>query len=279
MKFIIGKKMNMTQLWEDNNVIAITPVLAGPCTVTQVKTKANDGYSALQLSFGEKKKKNIRKPQLGHVKKLNIQPRHLKEFRTEELTDVKAGDTINVATFEKGDIVAVTGTSKGKGFQGVVKRHGFKGQITTHGTKDQVRMPGSVGALGPAHVFKGTRMGGRMGGKRITTTNLEIVGVNVEENIIYIKGAVPGAVNGLLMINGRGELKTNPQVKEEKKEEIKEEVVVAETPVEATEISEELKEEKVETVKEVEEVKAEIVEEAPTEENKKEESSGEVSNK
>ncbi len=243
--------MNMTQIWENDKVIAVTPVLAGPCVVAQVKTKDSDGYGALQLSFGEKKEKNIKKPQLGHVKKLNIKPRHLKEFRTNELGEVKAGDIINVATFEKGDIVAVTGTSKGKGFQGVVKRHGFKGQPTTHGTKDQVRMPGSIGPLGPAHVFKGTRMGGRMGGKKITTTNLEIIKIDLDNNLLFIKGAVPGAINGLLMIKGQGELKVNvkPEVKkeeeapkEEKAEEAKEEKI--------EEKKEEVKEEKVEDKKE-----------------------------
>lgn len=273
----------MTQVWENDKVIAVTPVLAGPCTVTQVKTKDSDGYSALQLAFGEKKKKNIKKPQIGHVKNLNINPRHLKEFRTTELGEVKAGDIINVATFEKGDIIAVTGVSKGKGFQGVVKRHGFKGQTTTHGTKDQVRMPGSVGPLGPAHVFKGTRMGGRMGGKKITTTNLEVVKVDLENNIILIKGALPGAVNGLVTINGQGELKLNvkPEVKKEevvteataeKKEEVKPEETKPEEKKEEQAKEKTTAEPKAEAKKEEAPAKEEIKEEVPTKkvEDKKE---------
>jgi len=269
MKFILGKKMSMTQIWVDDKVMAVTPVLAGPCTVTQIKTKEKDGYQSLQLAFGERKEKNIKKPQLGHVKNLNIKPKHVREFRTTETTDVKAGDIINVATFETGDIVNVTGTSKGKGFQGVVKRWGFHGQQKTHGTKDQLRMPGSIGALGPAHVLKGTKMGGRMGGDRVTTTNLEIAGVDLENNILLIKGAVPGAVNGLVLIKGKGELKLN--IQPEKKEEVKEEVKAEEAPVEEKKEeskTEEVKEEKVEEVKEekVEEKK----EEAPAEEKKEE---------
>lgn len=255
----------MTQVWENDTVVAVTPVLAGPCTVSQVKTKKTDSYNAVQLTFGEKKKKNIRKPQLGHVKKLNINPRYFREFRTEDVNNIKIGDTINVATFEKGDIINVTGTSKGKGFQGVVKRHGFKGQTTTHGTKDQVRMPGSISPLGPAHVFKGTRMGGRMGGERVTTTNLEIIKVDIENSVIYIKGSVPGAINSLVLIKGQGELKINiiPEKKEEKPEEKKE---VKEEKVE--EKLEEKKEVKGEKVEENHEEKKEVKEEEKKEENK-----------
>ncbi|MCK5415944.1 50S ribosomal protein L3 [Candidatus Parcubacteria bacterium] len=212
MKFILGKKIEMTQVWKDEKSIAITKIQAGPCGVVQVKNEEKDGYKAVQIGFGIKKEKNIKKPQKGHLKGLE-NFRYLKEFR---ITDeqVKKGDIINVSSFAVGDIVRVAGTSKGKGFQGVVKRWGFAGQIKTHGNKDQLRMPGSIGATGPAHVFKGTRMGGRMGGERVTTTNLEIIDIDLDNNIISIKGSVPGSRNGLVEIKGEGELKVI--VKEEK---------------------------------------------------------------
>ena len=194
---------------EGDKVFGVTPVQAGPCVVTQVKTKAKDGYNALQLAYGTRQAKNINKPQLGHFKSLNILPAHVREFRTEEAANFKAGDVITVKTFKVGDIVNVTATSKGKGFQGVVKRHHFHGFRKTHGNKDQERMGGSIGPKGPAHVFKGTRMGGRMGGDRVTTTNLEIISIDEAKNILFIKGAVPGAINGLALINGQGELVVN----------------------------------------------------------------------
>ncbi|MFA5023609.1 MAG: 50S ribosomal protein L3 [Patescibacteria group bacterium] len=211
MKFILGKKMSMTQVWVQDKVIAVTPVLAGPCPITQVKNKTKDGYNALQLAFGTRKEKNINKAQLGQVKNLNIKPAHLREFRIEETAAFKVGDVVSVETFGAGDNINVTGTSKGKGFQGVVKRHHFHGFRKTHGNKDQERMGGSIGPKGPAHVFKGTRMGGRMGGERVTTTNLEIVSVDAAKNILYVKGAVPGAINGLVLIVGQGDLQVNQQ--------------------------------------------------------------------
>ncbi|MFH1661497.1 MAG: 50S ribosomal protein L3 [Candidatus Falkowbacteria bacterium] len=198
MKFIIGKKVNMTQVWKDGKVIAVTRVQAGPCTIVQIKNNEKDGYEAVQIGFGEKKEKNIKKPQKGHLKKLG-NFRYLREFRV-EAGELKVGDKIDVNTFESGDIINATGVSKGKGFQGVVKRHGFHGQDKTHGNKDQLRMPGSAGATGPAHVFKGMRMPGRMGVDRITTKNLEIVEVDKENNILLIKGSVPGIKNGLILI-------------------------------------------------------------------------------
>ncbi len=234
----------MTQVWNDDKVIAVTPVLAGPCVVTQVKTKDRDGYEALQLAYGTRKAKNIKKPQLGQVKDLDIKPAHVREFRTEDVSQVKRGDVVSAETFAAGDIINVTGTSKGKGFQGVVKRHGFRGFRKTHGNKDQERMPGSIGPKGPAHVFKGTRMGGRMGGERVTTTNLEIVSVDALNNLIYVKGSVPGAVNGLVMMTGSGELKLN---------------LVKEAPVAAPQ------EEVVAEVKEEVKVEAEVKEEVKTE--------------
>lgn len=235
--------MSMTQVWVQDKVIAVTPVLAGPCTVTQVKTKEKDGYEALQIAFGTRKEKNINKPQLGHVKALNIKPAHFKEFLIEGATNFKVGDIITAEIFATSDLIDVTGVSKGRGFQGVVKRHHFAGFRKTHGNKDQERMGGSIGPKGPAHVFKGTRMGGRMGGERVTTTNLEVV--SVTDGVILVKGAVPGAINSLVMIKGQGDLQVNLKKIAPITEEIKEEVKIEEVKDEA----------KVEEVK-AEEVKA-----------------------
>ncbi len=269
MKFILGNKLSMTQVWKGDRVIAVTPVLAGPCVITQVKNQSKDGYEALQLASGTRKEKNINKPQIGHFKSAGVKPAHVREFRLGKTADFKVGDVISVEAFTEGDIINVTGTSKGKGFQGVVKRHGFHGFRKTHGNKDQERMPGSIGPKGPAHVFKGTRMAGRMGGDRVTTTNLEVVSVNPAENIIYVKGSVPGAINGLVMITGRGDLQVNlkkaaTQVQEVTEETSAPEEAAAEVSeikeeVAAVEVKEETKEETKEKTKEaaLEEVKEE----------------------
>ena len=254
MKFIIGKKIEMTQVWQGEKVIAVTKIQAGPCPVVQVKaTNSKDGYSAVQLGFGERKEKNIRKPQLGHLNKLKVKSekskvnlRYLREFRS-EAENLNIGDIVDVSTFAIGDTVKVIGTSKGKGFQGVVKRHHFHGHNKTHGTKDQVRTGGSIGAGGPQHVFKGLKMPGRMGNGRSTASNLKIIQIDQENNILYISGAVPGARNGLVLISGEGELKVAQPIME-KAEEIKpveaidskpevktEEAVTAETAVEKKE--------------------------------------------
>lgn len=274
MKFILGKKIEMTQVWQEDKVVAVTKVQAGPCKVVQVKTEDKDGYKAVQVGFGDKKEKNINKPQIGHTKGLG-NFRYLREFRAED--EVKRGDMIDIATFGKGDIVRVTGTSKGKGFQGVVKRWGFAGQVKTHGNKDQLRMPGSIGATGPAHVFKGTRMGGRMGGKQITTTNLEVIDVDVENNILYIKGSVPGARNGLVMIKGEGELKIleSEKLKADSKEELKEEVETEEKAADAK--AEAVKKEEAKEAKEDKEKKEEKSSDAEAKVDKKEESKESVS--
>ena len=246
MKFILGKKIEMTQIWRGEEVVAVTKVQAGPCPVVQIKTKEKDGYEAVQIGFGEKKEKNIKKPQKNHFKKLG-NFRHVREFRCDEPEKiVKVGDGLDVSTFAVGDIIKVTGTSKGKGFQGVVKRHGFSGSKKTHGNKDQLRMPGSIGSTGPAHVFKGTRMAGRMGGERVTVANLEVVEVDLENNVLFIKGAVPGVRNSLVLIQGQGELKPvelKAQVDENKVEEVKEEIKIEETKVEEEVKAEDKKEE------------------------------------
>lgn len=257
MKFILGKKIEMTQVWNGDKVMAVTKVQVGPCTVVQVKDEKKDGYKAVQIGYLTKKEKNIKKPQIGHFKGLD-NFRYLKEFRVNEESSLKRGDKFGVDSFETGEKIEVTGVSKGKGFQGVVKRHGFAGQIKTHGTKDQVRMPGSIGATGPAHVFKGMRMGGRMGGDQVTFKNGEIVDIDLENSFLYVKGGVPGARNSLVLIKAQGDLKllediqTKPE--EEKSEEEKPE---AKEPVEKIE---EAGEEKTEDKKE----------EKKTEENKEE---------
>ena len=225
----------MTQVWEGDHVIAVTPVQAGPCVVTQIKNEKRDGYTALQIGFGWRKNKNIAKPQLGHLKGANaLAPenhsvRNLKEFRTDNIS-AEVGDLILAGIFEKGEKVKVTGTSKGKGFQGVVKRHHFAGGRKSHGNKDQLRMPGSIGPKGPAHVFKGMKMGGQMGNEQVTLTNLEIVSVDEEKGLIYIKGAIPGPISGLVSIKTEGELKLVKELPTAEKE--------VEAPV-AEEVSEE----------------------------------------
>jgi large subunit ribosomal protein L3 len=216
MKFIIGTKLDMTQDWQGDNVVAVTRVKAEPCVIVQLKNKEKDGYEAVQLGFGVRKEKNINKPQKNHYKKLGNFAK-TREFRA-TVGDLKIGDKIGASTFEVGDIIQVVGTSKGKGFQGSVKRHGFSGSKMTHGNKDQQRMPGSVGAKGPARIFKGIKMPGRMGGERVTVKNLEILKIDVENNILYIKGAVPGCANGLLLVSGEGELKILSEEKTTNKE-------------------------------------------------------------
>ena len=215
-KFILGRKLNMTQKFkEDGLVIPVTAVQAGPCTITQIKGQ-KEGYSAVQIGFLEKNKVN--KPLAGHLKDL-ANFRFLREFKVNNTDNLKKGKIFDVSTFTIGDFLKVTGISKGKGFQGVVKRHGFKAGPASHGHKDQLRMPGSIGATGPARVFKGTRMGGRMGTDTVTVANLELIDIDQENNILYIKGALPGARNGLLRIRAAGELSF---LEKEKKREVKE---------------------------------------------------------
>lgn len=215
MKFILGKKIEMTQRFkEDGRVVPVTVVAGGPCVVTQIKSSEKDGYTAVQIGYDKKEK--ISKPLKGHLKGLD-NFRYVKEFRIEEPMALKHGDKITVGVFQPGDIVSVIGTSKGKGFQGVVKRHGFKGGPGSHGDKDQHRAPGSIGATDPARVFKGMRMAGHMGDARATVTNLEIVEVDPEKNLLFIKGAVPGARGSLLLISAPGEIQLS-RTEDEKKE-------------------------------------------------------------
>ncbi len=253
----------MTQIFRDNGIVVpVTRVSAGPCVVTQVKTKEHDGVNGLQVGFGSQKVFRLSKSVQGHVKDLSVGEgtlRHLREVNLgESKNNLKRGDVFTVSIFEPGEKVKVTGKSKGRGFQGVVKRHGFHGSPASHGHKDQLRMPGSIGATGPARVFKGTRMAGQMGDTQVTVLNLEIVEIDKEKNELLIKGAVPGARNGMLLIATLdGEITAQVEdVVEEPKEE---------TKVETTE------EPKTEEIKE--EVKAEETKEEKIEEPKAEEAS------
>lgn len=195
---IIGRKIGMTQLFREDGETVVTAIEAGPCFVTQVKTKEKDGYNAIQLGFGEARRLNS--PQKGHLKGLGLF-KYLREFRVEDVSGFKLGQKIDVAIFKPGDLVDVTGTSKGKGFAGVVKRHHFAGGPKTHGQSDRHRAPGSVGATTfPGRVLKGTRMAGHMGDARVTVRNLQVVSVDPERHLLLVKGAVPGGRNGLLLI-------------------------------------------------------------------------------
>ena len=191
----------MTQIFRDDKVIPVTKIKAGPCLVIQVKNQDKDGYQAVQIGFSQSKK--INQALKGHFKKVDskakIDFRYLKEFKSGE-AELKLGDQIKVDVFQVGDKVKISGLSIGRGFQGVVKRHGFHGSPASHGHKDQLRMPGSIGATGPARVFKGKKMPGRMGGRRITINNLEIIEILPKDNFLLIKGAVPGSRNSLLEI-------------------------------------------------------------------------------
>lgn len=194
---IIGRKLGMTQVFKESGAVTpVTAIEAGPCTVIQVKTASNDGYEAVQLGFGKAKKLNS--PEKGHLKELG-EFRYLRELRLEKPENVKVGDKVDVSIFKTGDLVDVTGITKGKGFAGVVKRHHFKGGPKTRGQSDRHRAPGTIGNL-PGHVSKGMRMAGHMGDARETVRNLEVVSAQPDKNLLLLKGAVPGGVKGILII-------------------------------------------------------------------------------
>lgn len=204
MPAIIGRKVGMTQIFgEDGARVPLTVIEAGPCHVTQVKTLANDGYDAVQLGFGAIKPKGLSKPELGHLKKASAPPiRHLVEFSLEELgaEGVEVGDVVTVEPFEPGQMVRVTGTSKGKGYAGTIKRHNFQRGPVSHGSHN-VRAPGSIGAAAyPARVFKGMRMSGHMGARTVTQRGLQIVDRDPDRNLLLVRGAVPGGVNGIVIV-------------------------------------------------------------------------------
>ena len=252
MKFIIGTKQGMTQVFrEDGLVVPVTSVKTGPCVVTQIKK------DAVQIGFGVQKKFRLNKAKTGHLKDIklgddnNLTVRFLRDFRTSDSDKLNRGDVFTVKTFATGEKVQVVGKSKGRGFQGVVKRHGFHGSPASHGHKDQLRMPGSIGATDAARVFKGTRMGGHMGDAQITVKNLEIVQIDEENNELLIKGAVPGARGGLLLIStNEGDITVENTKTEEAVEEKVEETKTEETPVEKKVEAPKVEEVKKETKKE-----------------------------
>ncbi len=196
---ILGKKVGMSQVFQDEGaVVAVTAIEAGPCTVTQIKTKAKEGYDAVQLGFGPAKR--INRPQRGHLKKLGPY-KHLREFRVEDASKIQLGDSVDVGIFHPGDLVDVMGTSKGRGFAGVVKRYHFAGGSKTHGQSDRHRAPGSIGAgTDPGRVIKGLKMAGHMGDERVTVQKLQVVKADPERNLLLVRGAVPGPRNGLLIV-------------------------------------------------------------------------------
>jgi large subunit ribosomal protein L3 len=259
MKYIIGKKMPMTQIWLADEKVALIPIKVEANTISQIKSLEKDKYFALQIASGNRKEKNINKAQIGHFKKLSLKPSMVKEFRLKEESSAKTGQIIDISSFAENEIVDVVGISKGKGFQGVVKRHGFAGGNKSHGNKDQLRMPGSIGSMGQARVFKGVRMGGRMGYDQVTVKNLKIVKIDLENKLIYIAGAVPGAINSWITIKAKGEMKfIDKSIEKKEEEKPKEEKPKEEKPKEEKPKEEEIKKEekpKEEEIKKEEEKK------------------------
>ena len=203
VKGVLGKKLGMTQVWDaDNRLIPVTVIEAGPCVVTQVRNADNDGYAAVQIAFGAIDPRKVTKPLTGHFEKAGVTPRrHLVELRTADAAEYSLGQELTAETFEAGQAVDVSGTTKGKGFAGVMKRHGFHGVSASHGAHRNHRKPGSIGACAtPGRVFKGTRMAGRMGNDTVTTQNLTVHAVDADKGLILIKGAVPGPKNGLVVL-------------------------------------------------------------------------------
>jgi large subunit ribosomal protein L3 len=203
MAGLIGKKMGMTRIFDENGVaVSVTIVEAGPCSVLQIKDQSSDGYEAVQLGFGDKKESRASKAEKGHARKAGVEvaPRVIREFPLENDSEYELGQALTVGIFEPGDSVKVTGTSKGKGFQGVVKRYGFAGRPASHG-HPMSRTPGSMGpGTDPSRVIKGKKLPGRMGGRRTSVSNLEVVKIDQERNLLFIRGGVPGSRNSYLMI-------------------------------------------------------------------------------
>ncbi len=202
---LIGKKVGMTQVFSDKGeVIPVTVIEAGPCTITELRSLQRDGYAAVQLGYGSNKESRFLRPVLGQFKKRNLPPsRHLREFRVEDTAGFEVGQSLTVSIFEKGRHVDVQGTTKGRGFAGVVKRYGFVAGHASHGPTHG-KQPGSIGASAyPSRVVKGKRLPGRMGGENLTIKNLEVVGVDPEQNVLLVRGAVPGPPNGLVVVRKR----------------------------------------------------------------------------
>jgi len=203
VKGVLGTKLGMTQVWDENNkVVPVTVVQAGPCVVTQVRTPENDGYSAVQIAFGAIDPRKVNKPAAGHFDKAGVTPRrHLVEIRTADASEYTLGQELTAETFEDGQRIDVTATTKGKGFAGAMKRHGFHGLRASHGVTRKHRSPGSIGGCStPGRVFKGMKMAGRMGGDRQTTLNLVVQSVDAANGLLLIKGAVPGPKGALVFV-------------------------------------------------------------------------------
>jgi large subunit ribosomal protein L3 len=202
VKGILGAKLGMTQVWDNNKVVPVTVVQAGPCVVTQVRTDEKDGYAAVQLAYGAIDPRKVNKPESGQFAKAGVSPRrHVVELRTTDANAYELGQEVTVEAFAVGSPIDVTGKTKGKGYAGVMKRHGFHGLKSSHGVERKHRSPGSIGACAtPGRVFRGTRMAGRMGSKRFTVQNLTIQAVDLENNIILVRGAVPGPKGALILV-------------------------------------------------------------------------------
>lgn len=204
VKGIIGKKVGMTQVFDESGkAFPVTVIEAGPCPIVQIKTKNQDGYQAVQLGFGNRKENKVNRPERGHIQKAGIAPpRILCELPVDDADQLSVGSMIDSSIFSVGEYVDVTGTSKGLGFTGVVKRHGFAGGKKSHGGEQDLRRPGSIGASSyPSRVFKGKRMPGRHGGRRVTVQNLQVIQADTDRSLLLVKGAVPGPTNGVLLIN------------------------------------------------------------------------------
>lgn len=202
VNMILGRKLGMTQVWdEDDNVVPVTVILAGPCVVSQVKSEETDGYNAVQIGFGDIKEKKVNKPMAGHFAKAGVEPmRYLREVRVDDPSEHHTGEVVSIADFEGVEAVDVSGTSKGKGFQGTIRRWNFACGPMTHGSRNQ-RKPGSIGQCAyPSRVRKGLHMAGHMGDERVTVKNLKVVRIDPEQNLLLVKGAVPGGKNGLVEV-------------------------------------------------------------------------------
>jgi large subunit ribosomal protein L3 len=215
VKGILGAKLGMTQVWDNNKIVPVTVVQAGPCVVTQVRTHDKDGYSAVQLAFGAINPRKVNKPRAGHFEKAGVAPRrHIVELRTTDAGEYELGQEVTVSTFQAGQVIDVTSKTKGKGFAGVMKRHGFHGLGSGHGVERKHRSPGSIGACAtPGRVFKGVRMAGRMGGMRYTAQGLTIQAVDEEQNLLLVKGAIPGPKGALVLVRTAAKVKKGGAVK------------------------------------------------------------------
>ncbi|MEU3453372.1 50S ribosomal protein L3 [Micromonospora sp. NPDC006766] len=202
VKGILGAKLGMTQVWDNNRVVPVTVVQAGPCVVSQVRSAEKDGYSAVQLAYGAINPRKVKKPLAGHYAKADVAPRrHIVELRTSDAADYSPGQEVTVEEFPAGVTIDVTGKTKGKGFAGAMKRHGFHGLRASHGVERKHRSPGSIGGCAtPGRVFKGTRMAGRMGGVRYTVQNLTVQAIDTENNLLLVRGAIPGPKGALVLV-------------------------------------------------------------------------------